>query len=120
MTVHVTLDEKGPRLPADVESELLRIAQEAMANARKHSGAANLWLRCRCARRTPRSRSATTASGRTRREATRRDCRSCRSARGASAADLIIEEPTEKRPAPASGCASVPTVRDAPDNLHER
>jgi len=25
---------------------LLRIAQEAMANARKHSGAANLWLRC--------------------------------------------------------------------------
>ncbi len=46
MTVHVTLDEKGPRLPGDVEYELLRIAQEAMANARKHSGAANLWLRC--------------------------------------------------------------------------
>ncbi len=38
MAVHVTLDEKGPRLPADVEYELLRIAQEAMANARKHSG----------------------------------------------------------------------------------
>ena len=46
MTVHVTLDEKGPRLPSDMEYELLRIAQEAMANARKHSGAANLWLRC--------------------------------------------------------------------------
>jgi len=46
MAVHVTLDEQGPRLPADVEYELLRIAQEAMANARKHSGAANLWLRC--------------------------------------------------------------------------
>lgn len=46
MAVHVTLDEKGPRLPADVEYELLRIAQEAMANARKHSGATNLWLRC--------------------------------------------------------------------------
>ncbi len=46
MTVHVTLDEKGPRLPGDVEYELLRVAQEAMANARKHSGAANLWLRC--------------------------------------------------------------------------
>ena len=46
MAVHVTLDEKGPRLPADVEFELLRIAQEAMANARKHSGASNLWLRC--------------------------------------------------------------------------
>ncbi len=46
MAVHVTLDEKGPRLPPDVEYELLRIAQEAMANARRHSGAANLWLRC--------------------------------------------------------------------------
>jgi signal transduction histidine kinase len=46
MAVHVTLDEKGPRLPADVEYELLRIAQEAMANARRHSGASNLWLRC--------------------------------------------------------------------------
>ena len=46
MAVHVTLDEQGPRLPADVEYELMRIAQEAMSNARKHSGAANLWLRC--------------------------------------------------------------------------
>ena len=46
MTVHVTLDEEGPRLASDVEFELLHIAQEAMANARKHSGAANLWLRC--------------------------------------------------------------------------
>ena len=46
MAVHVTLDEQGPRLPSDVEHELWRIAQEAMANARKHSGAANLWLRC--------------------------------------------------------------------------
>ncbi len=46
MAVHVTLDEKGPRLPTDVEFELLRIAQEAMANARKHSGASNLWLSC--------------------------------------------------------------------------
>ena len=46
MTVHVTLDEKGPRLPGEIEHELLRIAQEAMANARKHSGASNLWLRC--------------------------------------------------------------------------
>lgn len=46
MTVHVTLDEEGPRLSSDVEYELLRIAQEAMANARKHSGAANLRLSC--------------------------------------------------------------------------
>jgi signal transduction histidine kinase len=46
MTVHVTLDEKGQPLHADAEHELLRIAQEAMNNARKHSGAANLWLTC--------------------------------------------------------------------------
>ena len=46
MTVHVTLDENGPRLAAEVEHELMRIAQEAMANARKHSGAQNLWLCC--------------------------------------------------------------------------
>lgn len=46
MTVHVTLDESGPRLPGDTEHELLRIAQEAMTNARRHSEAANLWLRC--------------------------------------------------------------------------
>jgi signal transduction histidine kinase len=46
MAVHVTVDEEGPRLPSDVEFELMRIAQEAMANARKHSGAANLWLKC--------------------------------------------------------------------------
>jgi signal transduction histidine kinase len=46
MAVHVTVDEEGPRLPSNVEFELMRIAQEAMANARKHSGAANLWLKC--------------------------------------------------------------------------
>lgn len=46
IAVHVSLDQHGPRLQAPVEAELLRIAQEAMHNARKHSGAANLWLRC--------------------------------------------------------------------------
>jgi signal transduction histidine kinase len=46
MTVHVTLDEKGQRLRGEAEHELLRIAQEAMNNARKHSGAENLWLAC--------------------------------------------------------------------------
>jgi signal transduction histidine kinase len=46
MTVHVTVDEEGPRLPRDQELELMRIAQEAMANARKHAHAANLWVRC--------------------------------------------------------------------------
>lgn len=46
LTVHVTLDEQGDRLPMEVEHELLRISQEAMSNSRKHSGAENLWLRC--------------------------------------------------------------------------
>jgi signal transduction histidine kinase len=46
MAVHVTVDEDDTRLPAYVELELLRIGQEAMANARKHSDAANLWVRC--------------------------------------------------------------------------
>lgn len=47
MTVHVTLDEAPLRLPPSVEAELLRIAQEAMNNARRHSGGENLWLTCR-------------------------------------------------------------------------
>jgi signal transduction histidine kinase len=42
--VHVTLDEAGPRLRPQVEAELLRIAQEAINNARRHSGAENLWV----------------------------------------------------------------------------
>jgi signal transduction histidine kinase len=46
LTVHVTLDEATTRLRADVESELLRIAQEAINNARKHSGGRNLWVHC--------------------------------------------------------------------------
>ena len=47
MTVHLTLDESPTRLRAGVETELLRIAQEAITNARKHSNAANLWVDCR-------------------------------------------------------------------------
>ncbi len=47
MTVHLTLDEAPDRLRRDVESEILRIAQEAITNARKHSGAENLWVNCR-------------------------------------------------------------------------
>ncbi len=47
MTVHLTLDEGPTRLRADVEAELLRIAQEAITNARKHSSGGNLWVDCR-------------------------------------------------------------------------
>jgi signal transduction histidine kinase len=46
MRVHLSLDEAGARLPAAVEGELLRIAQEAVTNARKHSRAENLWVSC--------------------------------------------------------------------------
>jgi signal transduction histidine kinase len=46
MTVHLTLDEAPSRLSPGVETELFRIAQEAITNARKHSGAANLWVDC--------------------------------------------------------------------------
>jgi signal transduction histidine kinase len=47
MAVHLTLDEAPTRLRAETEIELLRIAQEAITNARKHSGADNLWVDCR-------------------------------------------------------------------------
>jgi signal transduction histidine kinase len=46
MTVHLTLDEAPSRLSPGVETELFRIAQEAITNARKHSGAENLWVDC--------------------------------------------------------------------------
>jgi signal transduction histidine kinase len=47
MTVHLSLEESPHRLRLNVETELLRIAQEAVTNARKHSHAANLWVTCR-------------------------------------------------------------------------
>jgi signal transduction histidine kinase len=46
LTVHLSLDEGPARLPVDVEAELLRIAQEAITNARKHANAENLWVNC--------------------------------------------------------------------------
>jgi signal transduction histidine kinase len=45
-TVHLVLDEAPNRLPVDAETELLRIAQEAITNARKHANAENLWVTC--------------------------------------------------------------------------
>jgi signal transduction histidine kinase len=47
LTVHLTMDEATRRLPAETEAELLRIAQEAINNARRHSTADNLWVTCR-------------------------------------------------------------------------
>lgn len=44
MTVHMALAETAQRLPIDVQTELLRIAQEAVTNARKHARANNLWV----------------------------------------------------------------------------
>jgi signal transduction histidine kinase len=44
LTVHLSLSEVGARLPAETEAELLRIAQEAITNARKHAQAENLWV----------------------------------------------------------------------------
>lgn len=44
MTAHLKLTEGHRKLPTPVQLELLRIAQEAVTNARKHSGARNLWV----------------------------------------------------------------------------
>ena len=46
LTVHLTLNEAPTRLAPAVEAELLRIAQEAITNARKHASARNLWVDC--------------------------------------------------------------------------
>jgi signal transduction histidine kinase len=47
--IHVTLDEQTTRLRPEIESELLRIAQEAMTNAVRHSGATTIDVLCRVA-----------------------------------------------------------------------
>lgn len=46
LRVHLTLEESPGRLRPDVEMELLRIAQEAMTNVRRHASADNLWVTC--------------------------------------------------------------------------
>jgi signal transduction histidine kinase len=98
MTVHVTLDEKGPRLPGDVEYELLRIAREAMANARKHSDAANLWLRCTV--RSPYAEIEVGDDG-TRPHAPRSDSQGLKIMRERSRsidAELVVQQPAPGRP----------------------
>lgn len=44
LTVHLVLDEDDSRLPAGVAAEILRIAQEAVTNARRHARARTLWV----------------------------------------------------------------------------
>ena len=47
LTVHLLLDEDVRRLGIETETELLRIAQEAITNARRHAQARNLWVELR-------------------------------------------------------------------------
>jgi signal transduction histidine kinase len=42
LRVHLSLDESTARLPAATEAELLRIAQEALANAVRHAQASTI------------------------------------------------------------------------------
>lgn len=44
--VLLSIEESPGRLRADIEAELLRIGQEAIANARRHARAERLWLTC--------------------------------------------------------------------------
>ena len=45
--IQVTVDERTTRLRPEVEAELLRIGQEAMNNAVKHSQASQIDVSCR-------------------------------------------------------------------------
>jgi signal transduction histidine kinase len=47
LEVHLAIEESTERLQLDVETDLLRIAQEALTNAATHASAANLWVSCR-------------------------------------------------------------------------
>lgn len=47
ITVHMVLEEDATRLPSDIEVEIMRIVQEAITNARRHSRAKNLWVTLR-------------------------------------------------------------------------
>jgi signal transduction histidine kinase len=45
LRVHLVLDERGRRLPRRVEAEVIRVAQEAIANVARHADALNVWVR---------------------------------------------------------------------------
>lgn len=47
LTVHMVMDEAHDRLAVAQETELLRIAQEAVTNIRRHADAKNVWVTCR-------------------------------------------------------------------------
>lgn len=42
--VHLRLQETRNMLPSDIETELVRIAQEALVNVRRHAAAQNVWV----------------------------------------------------------------------------
>jgi signal transduction histidine kinase len=42
--IHLSTQESGARLRFDTEAELLRIAQEALTNCRRHADASNIWV----------------------------------------------------------------------------
>ena len=44
LRVHLELDEAGSPLSSRTQTEILRIAQEAIGNVRRHSQASNLWV----------------------------------------------------------------------------
>jgi signal transduction histidine kinase len=47
LRIHLSLTESRNRLDIAQETELLRVAQEAVSNVRRHARATNLWVTCR-------------------------------------------------------------------------
>ena len=45
LRVHLAVEERGQRLPGQVEREVLQIAREAITNVDRHARAINLWVR---------------------------------------------------------------------------